>query len=182
MEKADNGKNFTLEIINQDWLGNEPEQFDLCSYGQLVLTIGGEIILDGRETYGLSESALALLRTLTSDHNPDSPLAEKLIFHGCGTVLMQSCPIGVDWTVSHQGDQVSLGEIKRWDWPDENRPTCFPGLQVSLPQDVYRKVIMSFAKQVRQFFQGKEKTLIDEAERLAYQKFWQEFNQRCDEQ
>ncbi len=181
MESTPNSDNFSLEILNQDWLGNEPEQFDLCSHGQLHLIFGNETILDGRETYGLSESALALLRTLARDHNADSPLAEKLIFHGCGTILMLGCPIGVDWDVQHTGNQVLLSNIRRWDWPDADRPTLFPGLQVTLSEDAYRKVVIAFAEQVRQFFSGKEKVFIDESDEVSYQKFWQEIDRYFEE-
>ncbi len=180
MENTPTKGNFSLEIFNQDWLGNEPEQFDLCSHGQLRLIIGDETILDGRETYGLSESALALLRTLERDHNPDSALAEKMIFHGCGTILMLGCPIGVDWSVRHTSGQVILSDVRRWDWPDEDRPTLFPGQQITLSEDSYRKVVIAFAEEVRQFFRGKEKVFIDETVELSYQKFWQEFDGRCE--
>lgn len=171
--------NFSLEILNQDWLGNEPQQFDLCSHGQISLKIGGQGILDGRETYGLSESALALLRTLEKDHTPDFPVAEKLIFHGCGTTLMQGCPIGVDWAVKHDGDTVTLSNVKRWDTPDEKRPTLFPALQATISQAEYKSVVLAFARQVQQFFQGKDKVFIDEFDHNAYEEFWQEFDRLC---
>ncbi len=180
METVDTRSDFSLKILTQDWLGNEPQQFDLCSHGQVSLIIGGQIVLDGRETYGLSESALALLRTLEMDHSQDHPVAEKLIFHGCGTILMQGCPIGVDWAVKHDGEMVWLSNVKRWDSPDAKRPTLFPALQVVLPQAYYRDVVMAFARQVQQFFRGKEKEFIDEQDRSAYLKFWLEFDSRCD--
>jgi hypothetical protein len=172
---------FSLKILNQHWLGTEPAQFDLCSHGQLELTIGGQVILDGREEYGLSESALALLRTLKQEHSPKNHVAEKLIFHGCGYVLMQGCPIGIDWTVQHEGDEIILKDVVRWDTPDEHRPTRFVGLSVSLPLVEYRQVVLEFAQMVKQFFKGQEKEFFNEAERDEYEVFWQEFNRLIDE-
>lgn len=176
METTPQKSKFSVQILSQEWLGDEPQQFDLCSHGQIRLMIGGELILDGRASFGLSESALALLRTLERDHNAEQPLAEKLIFHGCGKVLMQGCPIGVDWEVLHQGDQVVLRKIRRWDWPDENRPTLFPQLEITVPHAEYRQAILAFANEVRQFFKGEEKVFFDDQDRQSYLLFWQEFD------
>ncbi len=169
---------FEIKIIDQSWLGNEPEQFDLCSHGKIHLIIGDQIILDGREIYGISESALALLRTLDHDHSPQNHLAEKLIFHGCGTVLMMGCVIGVDWTVRHVDQMVILSEINRWDWPDENRPTRFEGLEARLSKKQYVQMVLSFANQAKRFFEGKEKVFFNEEDQQAYEQFWVEFNTR----
>ncbi len=171
-------KNFELKIIDQNWLGNEPQQFDLCSHGHLLLVIAGQTILDGREESGLSESALALLRTLDHDHNSSSPVAEKLIFHGCGTELMRGCPIGVDWDVRHHQNLVSISKIRRWDWPDEARPTLFSDLEIDLEEADYRQAIVSFASQVKSFFVDQEKIFYDQNDHLAFEKFWMEFDQR----
>lgn len=167
---------FVLNILNQHWLGTEPDQYDLCSHGQLELVIGGQVILDGREEYGLSETALALLRTLEKNHSPKNHVAEKLVFHGCGYVLMQGCAIGADWTVLHEGQDVILKDVVRWDTPDEHRPTRFEGLSVTLPLTQYLQVVFAFAQNVKQFFEGNKKKFFNEEERLAYESFWQEFN------
>jgi hypothetical protein len=168
---------FEINILNQHWLGTEPDQYDLCSHGQLALIIGGQVILDGREEYGLSETALALLRTLEQDHSPQNHVAEKLVFHGCGYVLMQGCAIGADWTVEHDGPHVILKDVVRWDTPDEHRATYFEGLTVSISQAQYRQVVYLFAQKVKDFFEGQEKEFFNKEEKLAYEQFWQEFNQ-----
>jgi hypothetical protein len=167
---------FELNLIEQNWLGEEPDQFDLCSHGRLVLKMAGVRILDEREEYGLSESALALLRTLERDHTPSATLAEKLIFHGCGMELMIGCPIGVDWNVRHKDQSVLIDNVRRWDFPDENRPTCFEGLTIAIPAETYRKPIVAFARQVKAFFAGQNKEFFDEKDRLAYENFWCEFD------
>jgi hypothetical protein len=49
-----------------------PGTVDLCSHGGIRLTIGGQVIALGEDDdeYGISESALALLRTLESIIRP----------------------------------------------------------------------------------------------------------------
>lgn len=164
-----------FEILEQTWLGYEPPPFDLCSHGRLWLEVKGQVILDGRESYGISETALALLRTLDQDHKPLQSLAEKLVFHGCGTMLMMSCPIGVNWTVIHADDQVQLSHFRRWDSPDEQHPQEFSGLAVTLSFNEYRNQVVAFASQVREFFQGEVKQFFDVEDQLAYERFWSEF-------
>lgn len=168
---------FNLQILDQGWLGTEPDEYDLCSHGRLLVQIGGQTIIDGRESYGLSETALAFLRTLISDHTPQNHLAEKLVFHGCGYVLMQGCPIGADWTVIHDGGDVLIKDIVRWDTPDEYRPTAFPELTVRVPFADYQKIVVEFAESVLTFFEGQEKQFFSDSERTAYETFWTEFNE-----
>ncbi len=168
-------KKFHIQILEQSWLGNEPPQFDLCSHGRLLLEVDGQVILDGREIYGISETALALLRTLDHDHTPRHSLAEKLIFHGCGTVLMMGCPVGVDWTVIHEDDQVQLSQFRRWDLPDEQHPQEFPGLAVTLSFKEYQDQVLALAAQVLEFFKGESKQFFDIQDQVAYERFWSEF-------
>ncbi len=172
---------FRIKILEQTWLGTEPPQFDLCSHGRLRLEVAGQVILDGREFYGISETALALLRTLDHDHTALQSLAEKLIFHGCGTVLMMGCPIGVDWTVTHENDQVQLSQFRRWDSPDEQHPQEFTGLVVNLSFKEYQDQVVALAAEVREFFQGQSKQFFDAQDQLAYERFWSEFELRYQE-
>jgi hypothetical protein len=169
---------FEIKIIEQGWLGNEPAQFDLCSHGKIYLTIADQVILDGSDNYGISESALALLRTLDHDHGPDNHLAEKMIFHGCGNVLMMGCVIGLDWTVRHVGQEVILSDIVRWDWPDESRPTRFEGLSVRMIKSDFVAAVLPFALAVKNFFEGADKVFFNDDDRQAYTQFWTEFDTR----
>ncbi|WP_366249168.1 hypothetical protein [Terribacillus aidingensis] len=84
---------FNFKIETQYWLSNEEE--DLCSHGEIHLEVDGTVITQaGRgEEWGISESALALLRTLNADYISHPECEEGLILHGCGAMLMSGCPI-----------------------------------------------------------------------------------------
>lgn len=175
---------FEIEITSQGWITDEPgsARSDLCSHGGVRLVIGGEVILPGDEDddYTISTSALALLRTLESDHSPRAPVAEGLILH-CGMLLMLSCPIGVDWSVRHMGGHVVLDDIVRVDTFDEQGTTRFPGLTVELPEIDYRRRIVAFAEKAKAPFDGVEKVLDpDDWETELYPKFWSEYNTLLD--
>ena len=180
---------FQIEIVTQGWLGDQkpeydPAQHDLCSHGDIRLVIGGRVIAPGDEgEYGISESALALLRTVESDHSPERPVAERLVPHGCGLILMLSCPIGIDWSVSHVGARVRLHDVVRYDSVDETQTLRFPGLAVELERDEYCREVVAFAEQAKQLFVGVEKVFEDglfedDFDRQQYEEFWAEYDQR----
>ena len=182
------GSLFEIEIKAQGWMGDygpEPKTevaaIDLCSHGAIRLTIGGEVITAGDEDareYGISESALALLRTLEADHSPEQPVAERLLFHGCGTFLMMGCPIGVDWAVSHAAEVVRITDVVRYDTVDEFEAVRFYGLAVDVPEGEYRSQVVAFAQSAKQPFAGVTKNIADDYEQRMYDEFWQEYEAR----
>jgi hypothetical protein len=168
---------FEIEITKQGWITEDEEsaRIDLCSHGNLRLVIGGSVILPGDDEheFTISTSALALLRTLDSDHVRPSPEAE-LILH-CGMLLMLSCPIGVDWTVRHGDGRVRLSDVVRVDTIGDETP--FPGLDAELSEDDYRACIVAFAKRARHFFDGVEKKIDpDDIDAELYPAFWEEYD------
>jgi hypothetical protein len=82
---------FALEILEQGWLEGASAERDLCSHGRLRLVIAGLTIADEHER---SRSAADAGIRSRREH----PVAERLIFHGCGAILMMGCPIGIDWS------------------------------------------------------------------------------------
>ena len=132
---------FEIEITSQGWIDEANAEHDLCSHGDICLLIGGHIVAPGTGDgeYGISEGALALLRTLESDHSPKRRVAELLVPHGCGLILMMSCPIGIDWSVSHHGGRVRIQDIVRYDGVSPADATSFPGLGVELSEGEYRE-------------------------------------------
>ena len=182
---------FQIEIVRQGWLGPtqgsdyDPVSQDLNTHGDIRLVIGGTIVAsgDGQGDYGISEAALGLLRTLSSDwpEAGDKAFAERLIGHGCGGILMMSCPIGIDWTVRHHDGRVRIGDVVRHDGVGEAEVELFPGLAVELPLADYRDEIVGFAKRAKEPFDGIEKSIADEYDRQEYANFWEEYDRLLDQ-
>jgi hypothetical protein len=173
---------FEIEIITQGWTGSteeDAESVDLCSHGDIRLMIGDCLIApgDGEGDYTISTSALALLRTLESDHSPKRPVAGSLVLH-CGMLMMLSCPIGIDWSVTHFGGRVRLHDVVRYDSVDETQATRFPGLEVELSEDDYRRQVAAFAEKARGLFEGVDKVFHDDSDRQEYDEFWREYDER----
>ncbi len=153
---------------------------DLCTHGDVRLTIGGHTIApgDGHGEYGISEAALGLLRTLKSG-SPDQtgrPFADRLIPHGCGAILMMGCPLGIDWTVRHVEDRVRITDVVRYDTTNEGDATRFPDLEIEMPLDEYRDEVVAFARRAKEPFKGVEKSFGDEVDEQDYLDFWEEYD------
>jgi hypothetical protein len=172
---------FKIDITEQGWITSKPESVseDLCSHGDIRLVIGGHVIApgDGSGDYTISTSALSLLRTLETDHSPDDPDAEQLILH-CRMLLMLSCPIGIDWRVTHRDGRVFLSDMVRSDNTDPCDAVRFAGVAVELSEDAYRREIVAFANKAKEPFAGIEKVFPDEVEQREYEEFWLEFEGR----
>lgn len=170
---------FIIKIENQGWL-YENEEEDLCSHGEIYLNVNGNIITESGidEDWGISESALALLRTIDKDYVCNPANEEGLILHGCGSILMMGCPISIHWTVKHMGDQVLLSDfVKITTTNTESGSVYYPGIQVSLNQNDYRKQVVQFAIQAKKLFDtSKEKHLTDDFDRETYKDFCSEYN------
>lgn len=166
---------FAIEITKQGWIkeGTYSVEHDLCSHGDVRLVIGGRFIDDGdgEGDYTISTSALALLRTLESDHSPDRPVADKLVMH-CGQLRMLSCPFGIDWSVTHLPGAVRLSDVIL------NESVRFAGLAVDVAEDEYRRQVVAFAEEAKRPFVGVEKVFYDDADRQEYEEFWQEYDAR----
>jgi hypothetical protein len=164
---------FELEITSHGWLDvPDAEREDLCSHGDLRLVIGGRVIAagDGSGDYAISTSALALLRTLESDHGRgDRVVPTSLVMH-CGGLLMTSCPYGIDWSVSHREGRVLLGDVVK------NETERFAGLAVDLSEDESRRAVVAFAERAKEPFATVEKAL-DESTRAEYEAFWREYDE-----
>ncbi|HZI20164.1 MAG TPA: hypothetical protein VEY09_16385 [Pyrinomonadaceae bacterium] len=167
---------FQVKVIEQAWLDGCSSEEDLCSHGKIELAIGGEPVTSGDEDYGVSESALALLRTLNSNHSSDKTVAEHLIVHGCGTMLMFGCPIGVGWEVAHSNGRVRISKVVRHDEYGEADVVEFPNLDVEMTEEEYRREIVAFAKEAKLLFTGVTKVFTDEYGQKEYEDFWEEYD------
>ena len=146
-----NESTFEITILDQGWL-DDAWEVDLYSHGHIRLTVGGIAVSDETMNYGISDSALALLRTVESDHTADQPVADRLFFHGCATIPMMACPIGVNWEVRHHSGLVDLSEFVQYPSVDELNAIRFPGLRVTLPLDAYRDQVLTFARQAKSLY------------------------------
>ena len=165
---------FELEVTEQGWLDvPDAERDDLCSHGDVRLVIGGQVISagDGSGDYAISTSALALLRTLESDHGRGARVVPTSLVMHCGGLALVSCPYGIDWSVSHRDGRVLLGDVVK------NEAERFEGLEVDLPEDEYRRAIVAFAERATEPFATVAKSL-DESTRAEYEAFWQEYGER----
>jgi hypothetical protein len=177
---------FEIEIAKQGWIDPDLDEApaDLCSHGDIRLQIGGRVIVSGKAEPGevadwwtISTSALALLRTLESDHLPHQRVADRLILH-CGMIEMMTCPIGIDWSVKHLGGRVRLYDVARYDTVNEAAAVRFPGLEAEVSENEYRLEVVAFAEMAKQPFVGAQKTPGDDYEQQLYQKFWREYDGR----
>jgi len=185
---------FEIEVTSQGWL-DESElsvRYDLCTHGDLRLVIGGHVILpgDGENEFTISTSALTLLRTLESDHSLAPPfegtsgsrewlndlgvpITEKLVMH-CGMLAMISCPIGVDWRVTHGEGRVRLQDVVHVHALGEMR---FYDLSAELPFEEYRRSVVAFAEKAKEPFVGVVKEFDeDDYDRELYPRFWAEYD------
>ena len=163
-----------IKILSQGWLG-PPDNWpwDLCSHGALRATIGGVVVTRESPDYGISQSALALLRTLSRDHTPQQPVISSgyLLGHGCGFPLWPCPNFGTDWSVNHRESGVQIGDIR-----DAGAPS-HPEISVTLPFDDYRREVVAFARTAREFyFSADAKRFSDDWDREAYEQFWTEFD------
>lgn len=169
---------FKFKIETQYWLTNEEE--DLCSHGEIHLEVDGAVITQaGRgEEWGISESALALLRTLDADYISNPDCEEGLILHGCGAILMSGCPISIHWSVQHNGDEVFLSDFVKFTSTDLTEGKIeYPDIRVSVKKTVYEQEILQFAKQAKALFESsKAKEIEDEYDPNMYTDFLKEYD------
>lgn len=168
---------FELAVEDQHWLGEPSEQsHDGCSHGGIRAVIGGVVVSSADREYGVSQSALSLLRTLEQDHSPAEPVSGGyLLCHGCGYPTHFGCSnFGTDWVVRRDGDTVLLSQPTHFDSSGE---TEFD-VQARVPIEHYRRQVVAFAKQVRGFFASSEPRRVDEWEQEFHERFWTEFEER----
>ena len=167
---------FELSVLSQHWLIPDQSEGDLCSHGTIRLVVGDRVVVDGEEDYGLSPTALALLRTLGANHTPEAPVALQLVFHGCGLILMDGCPIGIDWSVVHIDGAVVLSDVRRYDTAS-SVPTARLAVSVSVPLPDYKQQVLAFARAVQQFVStSPAKQLSDPFDQQQYDAFWAEYS------
>lgn len=178
---------FSLRLRTQHWLREDSADADLCSHGSFAISIGGVVVAEGNEDYGVSETALALLRTLEREHDAAAPagarsrVAERPVFHGCGTILMLGCPIGVDWSVRHEADLIRLNHVTVQPTTNERDAVILADAQATVAVAHYRAEVLSFAEEARAYFrESTPKVFQDDFGRQQHVAFWREFDDIID--
>lgn len=169
---------FVVSIKNQKWMG-EHDEMDLCSHGEIYLNVNGTIITGSGidEEWGISESALALLRTVDHDYRCAPEDEEGLILHGCGAVLMMGCPISIHWSVKHSGDQVTFSDFVKIITTDPTTGSVhYPDLHVTLEAIAYKRQIVQFAQAAKTFFTAAKEKQVEQEDQPMYEQFWDEYD------
>lgn len=126
--------------------------------------------MDGEDDeVGVARSALALSRTLLTDHTPESPVAEQLVLHDCGfATSLGSCGIGANWWVRHDGDSVRVDGVIRYDAAGRTESVAFPDASCAVPVATYDAQVMSLGEAVLAFAAGADKQFTDDFERSEW--------------
>ncbi|MEM1205814.1 MAG: hypothetical protein AAGN66_21470 [Acidobacteriota bacterium] len=160
------------------WLDGMDEEKDLCAHGVVTVAIGGVTLADPADgEQCVSAAALHLLRTLESDHTPESPVGEHLVPH-CGhglyegptpdaDVVIVGCSSGVDWQVVHGEGAVTL------------RNAGGAEAQVSLAS--WGDAVCAFSDRVEAFYKSSSpKVPDDDVEAAGFEAFRREWRRRRD--
>lgn len=140
---------FRIRIVEQRWAA-VPDDFR--SVGRIDLVIGGQQILTNADgEFGIGEAALALLRTLEFDYDPEEE-QWKQVLHGCGLTPMIGCPIGADWRVRHDDDIVVISDVVRFPTKWEADQVSFGDLTVKVLFSDYEREVTAFARNARSMF------------------------------
>jgi hypothetical protein len=169
---------FQLEITDQHWLGEPREQsHDGCSHGGIRAVIDGTVVTSEDAEYGITQSALSLLRTVEKDHSRSEPVSGGyLLCHGCGYPTHFGCSnFGTDWLVRHEGDTVVLSQPSHFD--ALGGETKFD-VRAAVPIDDYRRQVIAFAETARDFYTAAEPRQLENWEQELHEQFWQEFDGR----
>ena len=163
-------KPLEISVTAQHWLGSD----DACSHGSIRAVIDGTVVSDAdSDEYGVVQSALQLLRTVDEDHEPGDTY---LLCHGCGYPLSFGCPnFGTDWTVRHDGEEVVLEQAVHYGQGEQRFD-----LTTRLPSADYRRAVVAFARQARDFYFADGPRTPEAWEQDLHDQFWVEFDERLE--
>jgi len=167
---------FELRIIELHWAdGSSDDPDDLCLHGKVFVRIGDEIVDEGiyRHACGtlrywtVSAGAYRMLESVYSDHAAGY---ERHLLTCCGhfmyideeadKLFFIDCPYGLDWSVAHEGDTVTL--------------TTEAKTQVTISLADYRDIVFAFADEIKAFYEkcSPKTPPLEDFEQLALERFW----------
>lgn len=165
---------FDIKLYDLHWLRDIDETLDRCAHGHIKVRIGTEIVCD-KETLevAVNATALYLLRSLKSDYKKGDYASQMLPC--CGHFMMADvskdyvvicgCPNGIDWTITHTGDNKVLH-------------TAESGSVAEIGQTEYKELVLEFADQVENFYKSSLPKAIpdNDIDREGYKAFWTEWD------
>jgi hypothetical protein len=166
---------FSIKILKTFWLIEPETEKDRCAHGNIEVVIGDEMVVDGRQDWTISSTALYLLRTLEREHTKENPVGNALV-PCCGfdfwidpdtqEVYIPNCNNGIDWEIRHERDLVHFKTEK--------------GTTATMKFADYKTEVLDFVDKVDAFYaESKPKTLPDDkADKEGYLEFWKEWRRR----
>ena len=166
-----------LKANNLQWiLGREDDSDDLCAHGLIEFRIGEHAFVSPDDgILSISAAAFFLLRTLSSDHTKNNPVAEYsqlfpedgyCVWPGDGRydVMILGTPHGIDLEIRHEGDSVVI--------------SAEDGTQFKVLKRDWMNAVFSFADQVKGFYEScsPKNTPSDDLYRRGWSTFWEEWD------
>ena len=165
---------FEIKITEMGWVqetADEPE--DCCLHGKVFVKIGDTIVDPGDiDRWTISATAYHLLQSLYKNHNNPGESYAGHMLPCCGHMMfinkaqdrlvIDGCPNGIDWTVTHEGGMVKL---------IYNEHT-----QGVLSLADYRAIVFAFADQVKGFYNRCQPKTMAPEDREGYQRFWDDWH------
>lgn len=146
--------------------GNNEEEkaFDYCIHGKVTLKIGDQFLPDETE-WCVSASAFRFLQTLFDNHFMG---AEQFLIPCCGhmmipsddgkTVRIYGCSNGIDFNIIHEENNIAM--------------IAEDHTEYRIPFEDYKTAVISFAKQVMDFYQANPpREFEDEYEKAGFGAF-----------
>ncbi len=173
---------FEIKILNQHPFDESIADSDYSSHGQLYIRVGNTVISDNSDNvWGISSSALALLKSIKYGHPCKSPEFNSefnLIVHGCTEIPWMQCPIGIDWRVEHKNGRVILSDFIKYPSTSKEDGIKFPGARVELNLIDYVNIVYDFILKLKDYLSSLPlRPNLDENENWEYAWYYKEFNE-----
>lgn len=165
-----------LQLNSPHWVKDEGDDpADQCAHGRVDFVIDGQAFVSESDgDWTVSAAALFLLRTVAADHAPGAGVTSgNQLFPCCGFSIYPTsdggypcaiigCPNGVDPSVRHAGDTVTvaLGERK-----------------ATLSRKAWASAVHDFASRIEAFYGASQakQPIEDDEERRGWELFWMEW-------
>ena len=166
-----------IEVTDFHWLGKIAER-DLCLHGKVAVEISGILIDPPQMETTISAMGLFLLRTLTQNYREGNGWHNWLL-PCCGhywylndnanelengnMVVIEGCNSGFEWNIEHKDNLV----IHTYD-----------NLSEKMSLIDWRRSVLDVCAQIEEFYRMSSPKILDQDERLVWDRFWEEWQNR----